>query len=152
MSHSHLLSAEDAKDFLFAGKSTVTFVSPSKTRFTYKVSKLKEQHKIDKAGDDVFFVSVMTGSDNERSYSYMGTVFAKKSGEKLFKLTRKSKVTKDAMSVKAFVYVMHNMYRNSLAKGVEIWHEGNCGRCGRKLTVPASILNGIGPECIKMMK
>jgi len=152
MSHSHLLSTEDAKAFLFAGKSTVTFVSPSKARFTYKVSKLKEEYKTDPNGDDVFFVSVMTGSDNERSYSYMGTVFAKKSGEKKFTLTRKSKVTKDATSVKAFVYVMHNMYRNTLAKGVEVWHEGSCGRCGRKLTVPASILNGIGPECIKMMR
>lgn len=25
--------------------------------------------------------------------------------------------------------------------------EGNCARCGRKLTVPASINNGLGPEC-----
>ena len=152
MSHSHLLSAEDAKAFLFAGKSTVTFVSPSKNRFTYKVSKLKEKYKTNKGGDDVFFVSLMTGSDNERCYSYMGTVFAKANGVKNFKMTAKSKVAKDAMSVKAFVYVMYNLYRNSLANGVEIWHEGKCGRCGRKLTVPTSIENGIGPECIKIMR
>lgn len=152
MSHSHLLSAEDAKNFLFAGKSTVTFVSPSGNRFTYKVSKLKKEYKSDPNGDDLFFVSVMTGSDNEMSYSYMGTVFAKANGVKNFKMTRKSKVSKDSKSVKAFVYVMHNLYRNTLAKGVEVWHEGSCGRCGRKLTVPESIENGIGPECIKMMK
>jgi len=30
---------------------------------------------------------------------------------------------------------------------LEIWHEGRCGRCNRKLTVPASIALGIGPEC-----
>jgi hypothetical protein len=30
---------------------------------------------------------------------------------------------------------------------VEFWHEGKCCRCGRKLTVPASIASGIGPEC-----
>lgn len=27
--------------------------------------------------------------------------------------------------------------------------EGNCARCGRKLIVPASIHNGLGPECAK---
>lgn len=29
----------------------------------------------------------------------------------------------------------------------EVWHEGLCGRCGRRLTVPASIESGFGPEC-----
>jgi hypothetical protein len=136
---------------MFAGKSTVTFLSRNGNRFTYKVTKLKDERKTDPNSDDLFFVSVMTGSDNERSYSYTGTVFAKKTGEKNFKLTRKSKVTKDAMSLRAFVYVMHHLYRNTL-EGVQIFHEGKCGRCGRKLTVPASILNGIGPECIKMIQ
>jgi hypothetical protein len=32
--------------------------------------------------------------------------------------------------------------------GVVIWHEGRCGRCGRRLTVPESIESGYGPECI----
>lgn len=31
----------------------------------------------------------------------------------------------------------------------EVWHEGRCGRCGRKLTVPESIETGIGPDCAK---
>jgi hypothetical protein len=31
---------------------------------------------------------------------------------------------------------------------VEFWHEGKCGRCNRKLTVPSSIESGFGPECI----
>jgi len=30
----------------------------------------------------------------------------------------------------------------------EFWHEGSCCICGRKLTVPESIANGIGPECM----
>lgn len=30
---------------------------------------------------------------------------------------------------------------------VEIWHEGRCCRCNRKLTVPASIELGLGPDC-----
>jgi len=151
MSHSHILSHNDAKTFMFAGKSTVTFLSKNGNRFTYKVSKLKEKYKTDPNGDDVFFVSVMTGTDNEHSYSYMGTVFATKTGVKTFKLTRKSRVTKETLSYIAFTYVMNHLYNGTL-KGVEIFHEGRCGRCNRKLTVPESILNGIGPECIKMMR
>ena len=34
-----------------------------------------------------------------------------------------------------------------LPPSVEVWHEGNCRRCRRKLTVPASIELGLGPDC-----
>jgi hypothetical protein len=30
---------------------------------------------------------------------------------------------------------------------LEVWHEGRCGACGRRLTVPESIERGLGPEC-----
>ncbi|MCH9729159.1 MAG: hypothetical protein K0U84_05675 [Actinomycetia bacterium] len=30
-------------------------------------------------------------------------------------------------------------------------HSGNCGFCGRKLTDPASVERGIGPECLKKL-
>jgi hypothetical protein len=32
-----------------------------------------------------------------------------------------------------------------------VWHEGRCGRCGRKLTVPESIESGFGPECASIL-
>jgi hypothetical protein len=38
---------------------------------------------------------------------------------------------------------------DDLPESLEIWHEGSCLRCGRKLTVPESIESGYGPECIK---
>jgi hypothetical protein len=34
-----------------------------------------------------------------------------------------------------------------LPADIEVWHEGNCRRCRRKLTVPASIELGLGPNC-----
>lgn len=34
-----------------------------------------------------------------------------------------------------------------LPEGVQFWHEGRCGRCGRRLTVPGSIEIGFGPDC-----
>lgn len=36
-------------------------------------------------------------------------------------------------------------------RGVTVRHEGRCGRCGRTLTVPASIDSGIGPDCAERM-
>jgi len=30
---------------------------------------------------------------------------------------------------------------------MDYYHVGRCGRCARPLTVPASIINGIGPDC-----
>ena len=40
---------------------------------------------------------------------------------------------------------------NTLQDFVEIWHEGKCGKCGRPLTVPSSIENGLGPSCLKKL-
>ncbi len=34
---------------------------------------------------------------------------------------------------------------------LEVWHEGCCGKCGRKLTDAESIARGIGPECYGKM-
>jgi hypothetical protein len=49
---------------------------------------------------------------------------------------------------KVFDYVLNKLkttnYLNLLKFG-----EGKCGKCGRALTVPSSILTGIGPECSK---
>jgi hypothetical protein len=40
---------------------------------------------------------------------------------------------------------------NTLPDFVEVWHEGFCGKCGKRLTVPNSIEIGIGPDCIKKL-
>jgi hypothetical protein len=48
-----------------------------------------------------------------------------------------------------FDYVLNKLKTNKLPEFVEVWHEGKCGKCGRALTVPSSILTGIGPECSK---
>lgn len=32
----------------------------------------------------------------------------------------------------------------------EVWHSGNCSRCGRLLTTPESIAIGLGPVCATM--
>lgn len=37
-----------------------------------------------------------------------------------------------------------------LNKNFEFFHVGQCGRCGRPLTDPASIERGLGPYCAKL--
>jgi hypothetical protein len=64
---------------------------------------------------------------------------------------KKSAISKDAQSVKVFEYVLNKLKTNTLPDFIEAWHEGKCGKCGRTLTVPSSILNGLGPECVKSL-
>lgn len=137
---------ETAHPFLWAGNSTFTLVSKAThKRFTYKLRAVD-----DTKVNSVYFVSVLSGPDNDASYSYMGLVDIE---AHTFKLTRNSKVTDKAASYIAFKWFVDTLFSNpeSLFAQAEIWHEGKCGRCGRKLTVPSSIEAGIGPECMSKM-
>jgi hypothetical protein len=130
----HKLNNSDALKFIFAGNSTFTFRnSKTENRFTFKLQQKK--------GSNVFFVSVLTSPD---CYTYIGTVLVGN-----FWHGKKSKISKDAQSVRVFDYVLNKLKSNTLPDFLEVWHEGSCGKCGRKLTVPSSILSGLGPECFK---
>ena len=132
----HKLNNSEALKFIFAGKSIVTLLnSKTENRFTFKVKQAKDSN--------MFFVSVLTGPE---TYSYIGTC-----AEGIYRHGRKSTISKDAQSVKVFEYVINKLKINNLPDFVEAWHEGKCGKCGRSLTVPSSISNGLGPECIKSL-
>jgi hypothetical protein len=130
------LNNSDALTFIFAGNSIFTVVnSRTSNRFTFKVKKSKD--------GSLYFVSVLTGPD---CYTYIGVIT-----NGTYKHGAKSVISKEAQSVKVFDYVLTKLSSNKLPEFVEIWHEGKCGKCGRTLTVPASILTGIGPECAKII-
>jgi hypothetical protein len=134
----HKLNNSDALKFMFAGNSTFTVVNTkTENRFTFKVKKSKDKDS------NIFFVSVLTGTD---TYTYLGTVI-----EGVYRHGKKSAVSSQAQSVKVFDYVLNKLKLGKLQDFVEVWHEGTCGKCGRALTVPSSILNGLGPECIKTL-
>ena len=126
----------EALKFMFAGKSIFTFIN-TKTgnRFTYKIKSNKDSN--------LFFVSVLTNPDN---YSYIGTCI-----EGNYKHGKKSNISPEAQSVKVFQFMLNKLKSNNLPDFLEVWHEGFCGKCGRRLTVPSSILTGIGPECFKTL-
>lgn len=134
-----LYGAEHILGYLMAGNATFTLVS-TKTgaRFTYKIRQPKE--------DSPHFVSLLNGPDNTEDYQFLGTIFA----DKTYRHGRKSSVSETASSAVAISYFLRFLLQGRVSDLVEVWHEGKCGRCGRKLTVPASIERGLGPDCAGM--
>lgn len=95
---------------------------------------------------NVYFVGVLTGVDNQSNYSYIGMIDAE-TDTPIFRLTKKSKLSNDAQSVVAFRWFFAHAMTGELPETCEFYHAGKCCRCGRKLTVPESITDGVGPEC-----
>ncbi|AXH72529.1 MAG: hypothetical protein [Caudoviricetes sp.] len=130
------------KTFITAGNSTITLKSKlTQKYYTYRVRKME-----DKVG--VYFVSLLTGTDNNSSYNYIGLFY---SFSNTFKTTAKSKMNYNSTPVKAFMYLCNNFANKDLPKNLTVYHENKCGRCNRKLTTPESIQSGYGPECIKFI-
>lgn len=147
------------EDFIFAGNATFTLVSKKTgVRFTYRVKVKKYDQKrlhlvtdpVKKAqevSEAVYFLNLLRGPSNETDYSYMGVL--RKDPVRYFWTAASGKVGRLAPAYKAlgwFVDAAKNR-RDVLGSQLEVWHEGRCGRCGRKLTVPGSIAAGLGPEC-----
>ena len=86
----------------------------------------------------------MTGSDNEESFSLIGTL----GSDDTVRISRACKA--DRLKADRAATILNWTIRNAKAdnlRTVRCLHSGSCGRCGRKLTVPESIDTGLGPEC-----
>jgi hypothetical protein len=148
--HHHFVTAEDVKTFTLAGNATVTLQSDvTGDHYTFKV-----EQALNNNGDrrPEWYVKLLTGPDNWANYTYMGMVnHNTATGEFSFRLTSKSKYSVDAKPVRGFAFFLHHINAGRMPPQMTIRHEGKCGRCGRKLTVPESIDRGIGPDCAAMM-
>jgi len=133
---------KDWKTFIKAGRAKFTLKDKiSGKRFTFKVTQHhdKEQH--------LYIVSVLTGTDNNNDYTYLGLL-----DDNGFRETHRSRVgymyknTRDAFVW--FLRLIEVMRSDEdLAPNMRFYHAGCCGRCGKTLTVPESIKTGYGPEC-----
>jgi hypothetical protein len=133
------LRGNKLREFILAGNATFTILNTeSKNRFTFNIKKHKQ--------DEIFFVSVMTGTDNNSSYTFLGTYFPT---SKRFVHSKRSSISNTAMSAKTigWFFKSYTKSQNSFPT-VKVYHAGKCGRCNRKLTTPKSITDGYGPECI----
>jgi len=93
-------------------------------------------------GFNSVLVDVMTGSDNEEHFSFLGTL----RGEQVV-ISPKSKAGDKGQRARTILNWTFAAAGRDDLRTVRCLHEGRCGRCGRKLTVPASIDSGLGPEC-----
>jgi hypothetical protein len=140
--HTQISSASDALCFALAGNARMTLRSQATgNHYSYRVQCPKDDEgNLDKS---IHFVKVLCGPDNESDYRYIGYV----KNERFFHGGAKSFASKEAQSVIAFGWALKHLTDLEIPKGLEVFHEGRCGRCGLALTVPASIQSGLGPVC-----
>ena len=86
-----------------------------------------------------------------RAWSFLGTIWPEEGRTWMFRHSHKSKIADDSPVVRAAAWIGRSIpfSVDHLMEEAEWWHEGRCGRCGRRLTVPESIESGFGPECVK---
>jgi len=134
-----------AKEYILAGDAVLTFRnSETGNRFTYRISRPKDADE-----KCPHFVKARTGSGSDNGqYAYFANIWPdEKRGLKGLQHGRRSQLTYDDLSVQAFAWIWDHI--DDLPDSIEVWHEGRCLRCGRQLTVPESIAQGYGPECIQ---
>ena len=145
-----LTNLEQMRRFVLAGNATFTVVSKKTgTRFTFKAARPDES----KDRRPVWF-RLLNGPNNESDFVFLGTLWQLEDGELGMYIhnRRPGAVSDGALSVKALRWTIEALKgytdEGKFFASTEVWHEGRCGRCGRKLTVPESIESGFGPECI----
>ena len=139
----HLLNLERSKKFILAGNSTFTVVSKETgKRYTFKIRAKKD--------GSILFVSYLFNQDNGKDYKFLGTIFKDSNPTPYRYFPSKKKTDPKSVVNRTFEYVYDAIMNQKQSKfdKIEFWHEGKCGRCGRKLTVPESIEIGLGPYCI----
>lgn len=149
------VSLFDALNYILGGEATFTTLSvKTGKRFTFKCSQLKHYDKTLKKDmpQEMWFVSVLTGPDNNSNYSYIGTIDTKENNKWIIRLTKNSKVSKEAPSFVAFQtildYLQNNVkFINGLLDKLKIYHDGSCSKCGKTLTTPISVSTAFGPVC-----
>ena len=136
----HIKAPANALRFLLAGDAHCTFRSHRTDKhFTYHVEANK---KPTTAGGPSHFVAVLTAPEH---YEYIGCLYDRR----VFRHGSRSRIASNAPSVRAFGWVWTRLLAGRVPETCDVYHEGRCGRCGRPLTHPESIENGLGPECAK---
>ncbi len=148
-----MTSAKNIISFIKAGNAYFTiFFRNAGKHFTFRVAKSKKKK------DSPFFVSLLTGGDNQSSYTYVG-ILGDYSGT--LRLCGQ-KLSAEAESMKALAFLLSRLTTartNNFTNGweratpahVEFLHMSACGRCGRALTTPESVHTGLGEYCARIM-
>lgn len=152
------MTPADLRTFAFAGKAVFTAVSGRDgSHVTLRITKAKDRARAQGWPVEApYFLSVRTNRDNAEGWSnawaYLGIV--NRAG--VVTVTGRSRSQERpeyARALQVAVWLFRVAFEDGkLPTGYAIKHEGLCGRCARKLTDPASIDRGIGPECAGLMQ
>lgn len=126
--------------FFHAGRAVFTIENGRGDHYTFKVNRAELSGKA--VSDQPMFIQVMTHGAG--GYTYMGIL----DRNNTCRVTRKSSFTDQSTAVRVFNFasaIIHGV--RPLPQGYQIHHEGACGKCGRPLTDPISIITGLGPVC-----
>ena len=140
-----LTDVNNIKKFILAGKAIFTLESTRTGNwFTYKVNKKEFKNRETGEVEKIYyFVSILRGPRNDSDYTYLGIINPKF----YVNTTSKSKISNDSISFKALHFFVSYLRKGELHDEINFYHEGVCGKCGRKLTTPSSVSVGLGPIC-----
>ncbi|MFV2013821.1 MAG: DUF6011 domain-containing protein [Candidatus Heimdallarchaeota archaeon] len=149
MKAQNTISHSKALDYMRAGKAIMTIESKlTNKHFTFKFVTPKHDEEKDselKKGKDLpIWVRLLNGPDNDSAYTFLGTIF-----NNTYYHSKKSHVGADSQAVKSFKWWLAALVANDEKrfKLIELYHEGRCMKCGRRLTTPQSVEQGVGPVC-----
>lgn len=132
----------EIKQFILAGNAIFTLTSKkSDNHLTFKMRKADGPN----FSDDAYFISYLSGPNNDADYSYLGMLFIN-NGKLTIRMTAKSP-SDQSRTMAAFTYFLGRLEKGDLGEQLDFQHAGRCGRCGRTLTDPESIRTGLGPIC-----
>ena len=135
------LKADAVAEYALAGNATITLLSGNtNNHFTYKIKKAKDK-------ENLYFIYLLNGPDNEKDYQYIGCYCSDTEYFHAAKPWKERIIVAWPPSLRAIRFFLSKLY--NIPINLHVYHEGRCGRCGRKLTTPESIERGLGPECYK---
>lgn len=124
------------------GTYTVVFGDES-DRITLRISDPKWMTE---NPDSVQAVAYLYGPDNSNDYKGIG--FLKSHGVAIWRSVRPTISAEFEARINEALRIIGDSDQAELREAYAL-RSGRCARCGRKLTVPASIHRGVGPECAK---
>jgi len=137
----NIIKHNNIRKFILAGNSYFTVVNEkTQNKLTFHVIKPKEKGP--------WFI---WATNKKGKYCFLGTIFPRNNNIEYHWGWKKGQFTKDSIVNKSFEYLLKKMLADSLPESLVFYHDGKCGRCGRRLTDPKSITRGFGPYCFNLL-
>lgn len=110
----------------------------------YKTLRVQTQDEFADFMPGVVILKYLSGSNNDHDYTSFGNVDARTGEVRIWRKHQDNLVLREAVKV-----LLGDPKAASQAYAIE---SDSCSRCGRTLTVPASLHAGLGPECAKKVE